>query len=556
MTIFDRYSLVSYRVFRLPAGRIAKAVPVLKDDLLKSDLRVTPVGLVAVALMSTLLAGVMTAVLVVWAAFARLPFLFLIGIAPLVMFLLVLNSPRFSKSSRASALENELPFVVGFMSILAGGGLSLMETLRQISGLNIFPAASREARRILIDAEVFGHDPITALDRAAKYSPSRGWGELLSGYTTVLRTGGDYVNYLNLHLKDSFEALAERIKRTVETVGLVSESFLIVAVVLGMTLFTLYLVEALVNGNPAGITNVFIFAFVVVPLLSAAFVWLTDAVSPKWPYIDTKAYKVFAVCFPLGVILFLIPLPVKLYLHVSLSLLVISAAPAFVATKRSRERRMIERMLPEFIKDVAEGRKIGLPPEESIERTGETNNYSALSKHVNKMAAQLSWGVSLTKVIAAFSREVNSWIAKAIGTLMLEVVEIGGATLRGFDEMAVFTNRVSIMESDKRSSLRPFVLVAYVGGLMLLVTTFMMVYILYQEPKLVIRGAPALIAAANPNSIDSLLTAGIFQCWTIGIVAGKMGEGSVADGFKHASALVVLSLVAVLVARGLIGFPI
>lgn len=531
-------------------------MPLLKDDLLKSNLRVTPVGLISIALFSTLLSGIVAVGITVWASFTPFTFLYLVGVVPFVVFLIVLNGPRLSKSSRAAALENELPFVVGYMSILAGGGLSLIDTLRQIGDLSIFPAASKEAKRILIEIDVFGRDPISALDQAAKYSPSKDWGELLSGYTTVLRTGGDYVNYLNIHLKDGFDLMADKIKRTVDTVGLVSESFLIVTVVLGMTLFTLYLVEALVNGNPSGITNIFLFAFVVVPVLSTGFVWLIDAVAPKWPFTDMRPYKVFALSIPLGVAIFLLPLPIKSYLHMAIALMVISAVPTFYATKYSRERRMVERMLPEFIKDVAEGRKIGLPPEESIERVGDSDNYRALSKHVNKMAAQLSWGVSLKKVIETFAREVNSWIAKAVGTLMLEVVEIGGGTLRGFDEMASFTGKVSNVESEGRSSLRPYVLIAYVGGMMLIMTTFMMVYLLSEQSALGVRGLPSLSNVASPGVLDSLVAAGIFQCWVIGLVAGKMGEGSLSEGFKHSLVLVMLNLLAVVVVGIFIKIPI
>ncbi len=556
LSAFDRVSLVSYRIFKGPAGRIAKSIPLLRDGLLRSNMRVTPIGLISVALLATLISGIAVLGVIAWAVTTPFIFLYLLAPAPLIVFILIINGPKISRSSRGAALENELPFVVGYMSILAGGGLSLIETLRQISDMSIFPAASKEAQRILIDIDVFGHDPITALDRAAKYSPSRLWEELLTGYTTVLRTGGDYVNYLNLHLKDSFDAMAERVKRTVDTVGLVSESFLIVAVVLGMTLFTLYLVEALVNGNSGGLTNIYLFAFLIVPIISAGFTWLVDAVQPKWPFTDMRPYKAFGASVPVGIILFLLPIPIRFYIHLAIALIAISAAPAFLATKYSRERRTIERMLPEFIKDVAEGRKIGLPPEESIERIGEGEKYKALSSHVNKMASQLSWGLSLRKVIGSFSNEVNSWVAKAVGTLMLEVVEIGGGTLKGFEEMASFTRKVSNVEADARSALRPYTLVAYVGGLMLIFTTFMMLYLLTEQASLGVRGVPALTTVSSPGTLDGLLAASIFQTWVIGLVAGKMGEGSISEGFKHSLALVVLNIVAVVIAGRIIALPI
>ncbi|HZW85435.1 MAG TPA: type II secretion system F family protein, partial [Nitrososphaerales archaeon] len=195
-------------------------------------------------------------------------------------------------------------------------------------------------------------------------------------------------------------------------------------------------------------------------------------------------------------------------------------------------------------------------PEDAIERLGDNTGYSYLGLHVQKMAAQLSWGVSLTKVIGTFSREIKSWVAKAVGTLMLEVVEIGGGTMEAFEEMASFTRKVSDIETQGRSQLRSYVLIAYIGGMMLIMTTFIMVLLLAQGSALGVKGVSIAGLASNPGVLDSLVTAGIFESWVIGIVAGKMGEGSISEGFKHALALVVLNVVAIVVVGPLIKFPV
>ncbi len=47
----------------------------------------------------------------------------------------------------------------------------------------------------------------------------------------------------------------------------------------------------------------------------------------------------------------------------------------------------------------------------------------------------------------------------------------------------------------------------------------------------------------------------MFESWVIGLVAGKMGEGSIAEGFKHALVLVVMNIVALVVVGPFVGFP-
>jgi len=204
-------------------------------------------------------------------------------------------------------------------------------------------------------------------------------------------------------------------------------------------------------------------------------------------------------------------------------------------------------------RDVAEGRKTGLSPEVAIERLG-SRHYGVLSPHVKKMGAQLSWGVSLSKVVSTFTAAVGSWITKAIGVLLIEVVDVGGGTIRSFSDMADFTRNINEMEGERRAALRPFVYITYIAGIMVIVTTFILVYLL-SAPALSGIGSSTL-PHVDPNTIDLLLTTAVFDSFVIGIVAGKMGESGVPDGFKHSIALVVASLMAIYLARFFISIPV
>jgi archaellum biogenesis protein FlaJ (TadC family) len=231
-------------------------------------------------------------------------------------------------------------------------------------------------------------------------------------------------------VKEAFEAREGKIRRTVDTTGMLAEAYLVITVVLGVTLFSLYLLQSLLFQNSSGLESVSFYAYILVPILSVTFAWLLDSTQAKWPYTDMRPYKIFATSIPVGLALFFTPLPLPLYLHLSVALIATTAAPAFYNQRYSRERRGMEKMLPDFILDVAEGRKIGLSPERSIERLVD-RNYGPLSKYVAKMGSQLTWGISLSNVVSSFTTAVTSWITKAVGTLMIEVVEVGGGTVGG-----------------------------------------------------------------------------------------------------------------------------
>ena len=554
LTFSDNLTRLAFRIFAWPATRISRSIPLLRDNILKSNMRITPEGLVSVALFATVIAtaGAGVGIYVGFGIYHIPYFLALMAVVPLV-FTIMINGPKLSASSRASAINTELPFVIGYISVLAGGGVSPLATLRRISEMKLFPAAAKEARRILVEVDVFGHDPITAIELVARWNPSRTFGEFLFGYTAVLKGGGNFMAYVQSKLRDIMESKASAVKRSADTTGTMAEAYLTVTVILGMVLYTLYMVQDLVSHSSGGLTSLYFFAFLIVPLISATFVWLIDAVQPKWPFVDYRPYRYFMFTIPAALVFFFLPLGLRLYLKTSITLIMIMSVPAFKSYGYSRERRQLERVLPEFIRDVAEGRKTGLSPEVAIERLGD-RHYGVLSKHVRKMGAQLSWGVSLAKVISTFTDAVGSWITKAIGVLLIEVVDVGGGTIRSFSDMAEFTRTINEMEGDRRAALRPFVYITYVAGIMVIVTTFILVYLL-SAPATGGIGSSAP-AAVDTGTVDLLLTTAVFDSWVIGIVAGKMGESGVSDGFKHSIFLVIASLIAIAMARLFINIPI
>jgi flagellar protein FlaJ len=555
LTFLDRLSAFSYRIFGKAARRMARSFPSLRDEIQKSNLRLTPEAMLSVTLLATVISVAAAAAMIVIAFVTHLLFLALAFVAPPIVFLLSFNAPKLSQSSRSYALDNELPFVIGYMNVLAGGGVSPISTLKRISQMSkLFPAAAREAKRILVDVEVFGIDPITALEKAAKFNPNRNFAEFLYGYTTVLKTGGDFVNYLSIKLKEIFDQRESKVKRSSETIGTLAEAYMTVTALLGITLFVLYEVEAILTHSSGGIQSLFVYAFVAVPLLSVIFLWILDGTQIKQPYVDMRPYKAFAISAPIGGVLFLLPLPLTLTLHVSLALATMVAAPSVLSIRYGRERRGMEKALPDFIRDMAEGRKIGLPPESTLEQLA-SKNYGRLSKHVRKMGSQISWGVALRKVVNTFTTEVHSWITRAVGTLMMEVIDVGGGTVKSFSDMADFTRKVNDLEDEKTSMLRPYIFVIYMSGIMVVVTTFLMAYLLVQASSIGPAGFTAF-PALDKNTVDLLFVSAVFQGWVVGFVAGKMGEGSVASGFKHSLILVVVSIATIYLGSIFIKLPV
>ncbi len=552
----ERFTILTLRLLGGPARRLSRAMPSLREEILKSNLSISPESLLSITLFFVIISVGITGLgvyllvtrgmLLSMVTFLAIPLTFLIGI----------NAPKISQSSRSNALKEELPYVIGYITVLAGGGISPLVTMRRLSKIDLFPAAAREAKRILMDIDLRGLDPLSALDKAARSNPNKIFSEFISGYTGVLRTGGDVISYLETKLKDVFAYRTIKLKAAAETVGTFAEAYITATVVLGISFFVLFAVQNLIpgGGGSGSLDQVILFSAVFVPLISMAFIYLLHQIQGKEPFSYTKPYLFFLLAVPAIPAAIFIPLPLQVPFYVRLSVgLVISVLPAAITNFReARQRRAIEAKLPIFLRDISEIKKTGLAPEKSIEQLS-GRSYGALTRFVRNISSQLSWGIPMTKVMANFTKSVTSWIAKIVAFLILEVVVVGGGSTKMFVSLADFTEKTAQTEHERRSMLRPYIFIPYIGAIMVVTTTAMMLFFLTTP---ISTGSTTFTAALNVRqATTTLLSGSIFQSWVMGLVAGKMGEGSLAGGFKHAGALVIISLATVYIASSVLGVP-
>ena len=139
----------------------------------------------------------------------------------------------------------------------------------------VFPASAKEAKRILVDIDVFGTDPITAFETAAKNMPNKPFSEFLYGYTTVLKVGGDVKNYVNNKLKETLDASTSKVRRITDSVGTLAEAYLTVTAVMGITLFSLFHWRVIAHNN-SGLQTLYTFSYLIVPAISTLFIFIID----------------------------------------------------------------------------------------------------------------------------------------------------------------------------------------------------------------------------------------------------------------------------------------
>ena len=484
--------------------------------------------------------------------FGFLPLLVLIPLPFYVMagFLVI---PMNKASERSGALEREMPFAAAYISVMASGGIAPYTSFKRLSMVELMPAMKYEAKEIMKDVEIFGTDPLSALEAAARKNPLDIFKDFLSGYASTVVIGGDIGHFLERKAEDIFKTRAFRVKAAAERLGMLLETFIIVMVMMSLCFYILFSVDAIYSVGTGLYSGIILYTYMFTPLLSGMFIYLAHAMQPKTPVTDMRPYKVFGIGAAIGIAIFMVLSGFMGFIQIpfitldmptalAIGLFVATAPAAFVQMKLARHKTGLEQGINSFLRDLTEVRKTGLSPEKCIESLSK-RDYGVFSKELRKISSEISWGIPVKKVIMDFIKRTKSWMTQIVMFLLIEPIDVGGGTIAMIESLARFNNSAQEVEKEKRMQTRPYIFMPYLASILLVATTIMMMS--FTTGTLTV-GVPG---ATLPNRDFSMmkmifLTSVIFHSYLIGIVAGKISEESVAAGFKHAAILVVISALA------------
>ena len=557
MPFLETLEAWSFRLFGRLAPSFLKNVIEFKDYLERAKIKIYPetyVSLMFFAAVLTLPIPIIAALFLYLYGF--LPIIFLIPL-PLYIMIGFMLIPMSKASDRASNLEREMPFASAYISVMASGGIAPYTSFKRLSEVELMPAMRREAREIIKDVEIFGIDPLTAIENAAKKNPLDVFKDFLAGYASTVIIGGDIGHFLERKAEDIFKTRAMRVKAAAERLGMLLETFIIVMVLMSLCFYILFSVESIYSIGISSFSGILLYTYLFTPLLSMMFIYLAHSMQPKTPVVEMRPYKVFVVCSIIALLLFMlltgfmgildIPFlsPIRTIIDmpvaIAICLFIATAPAAIVHSRLSKKKNSMEQGINSFLRDLTEVRKTGLSPEKCIESLS-SRDYGEFGKEIRKISSEISWGVPVRKVIMDFVKRTRSWMAQIIMFLLVETIDVGGGTIAMIESLARFNNLTQDVEKEKRMAVRPYILMPYFAALLLVATTTMMIG--FTSGTLGVSPETAGKTKDLTPMISTFITSAIFHSYLIGIVAGKISEESIAAGFKHASLLVIIAVLA------------
>jgi flagellar protein FlaJ len=126
--------------------------------------------------------------------------------------------------------------------------------------------------------------------------------------------------------------------------------------------------------------------------------------------------------------------------------------------------------------------------------------------------------------------------------MIIEASRSGGRVEKVFDPMGKFIQTTLLLDKERRTQTRPYIAIIYVAFFVFLFT----IVLLFRSFFVSMQGLSVLATAVlPPSAIERIffhMTS--IQAFFGGLVAGKMGEGTIKAGLKHSLVLMLCGYVA------------
>ncbi|MCJ7613523.1 type II secretion system F family protein [Candidatus Bathyarchaeota archaeon] len=283
--------------YQLVGGRSSRLFPLFTDldvNLKKSGMKTNFKAYVSTAILASLLLSaavilvVSTLLFFVFNVSLVLSLLFGVGLSLLAGALTVIGFylyPSYRADSLKRALEDDLPFTAGYMSILAGAGVPPVFIWRSLAQVDSSQAITNVAKNVVRDVELFGFDVISALETTSKRTPSERFKEMVEGFISVVHSGGNLVKYLRNRSQQYIKLKQIALKRFSDTLAVLAE-FYVTLIVAGSLIFVVMLsVMSMLGGGGFGPFDsrllLQLLTYLGLPIGSVIFLIIIDIISPK-----------------------------------------------------------------------------------------------------------------------------------------------------------------------------------------------------------------------------------------------------------------------------------
>lgn len=243
------------------------------------------------------------------------------------------------------------------------------------------------------------------------------------------------------------------------------------------------------------------------------------------------------------------PLPFPPQTMITIVGVIFFLIPNMMEFSYERWRRRIDDAVPRMLSDVTASVKTGIGLTRSLDLVAE-RDYGPLTKELKRLSQQQTFGVAFEEAVRRLIRRVPTLMVRRTFNLLLQASRAGGKVEELLDAIQTDANDLYLMEKERKSSLRPYVVITYIAFAVFLAVTILLIDSFFTSVLNIKTSAGpgggnvfAGLQGLSVSSIkDLLLQMSLIEGIFAGFGAGKLGEGSFSSGFKHVLIMVTVTL--------------
>ena len=203
----------------------------------------------------------------------------------------------------------------------------------------------------------------------------------------------------------------------------------------------------------------------------------------------------------------------------------------------------VDDKLPQLVRDLSESQETGQTFVKALDEASKIK-YGPLSDEVKKISIQMSWGSSFEQALNYFAKRIDTLSARRFCILVIEAMRTGGRIRKVFSMTAESMEETLQLHKERESQMRPYIIIIYAAFFVFLFTTIQLLTSFFVPLAEI-----DIVGFMTPLGSGEMFQTFFFHMMMIqsvlgGLVAGKIGNGRIISGLKHAIIMMVTGYIA------------
>ena len=222
----------------------------------------------------------------------------------------------------------------------------------------------------------------------------------------------------------------------------------------------------------------------------------------------------------------------------------------FYSHLKAKKKRDIQEHLPDFLREISSSTSSGMTVFDAI-ISATSGDHGKLTPELQRVSAQLSWGISVDEALTNFAKRINTPSVKRMVVTINKALEIGGNTSSVFEAAAREIDQVKLVEKQRAAEMSMYSIVIFISYFVFLAVILIINLTIFKEmintqTQMASSGAAA-VGGFEIAEIDPLALKNTFFVFVLvqsiggGLLGGFMMDGKLSSGVRFAFVLVLVT---------------